>query len=255
MIVFFFTLLGVIFGSFANVVILRDDRRASILTGRSECPHCHHILEWYELIPVLSYLIQGGKCRSCHKKISIQYPLVEIGMGCLFLLAASFTSNVVIAVLLAFSLFFFCCACIIDLRTQLIPVEYVLIGGVLGGSAQLLLKTGWVNILLGIAVGAGVLIVVKYAWLLLMREDGMGEGDLWLGGALGALCAYPSIIVTLVAAILVGAIIGVVVLAIKKKSWETAIPFGPFLFLGAVAALLWGNQLISWYTNMSGITF
>jgi len=250
-----FAIFGVIFGSFANVVILRDDRRSSILTGRSECPHCHHILQWYELIPVLSYFAQGGKCRSCHKKISMQYPLVEIAMGVLFFFAATLTGNIGIALCFAFSFFFFFCACVIDLRTQLIPVEYVLIGGGLAVLAQVLLKTTALNILIGVVVGGGVLAIVKYGWLLLMRQDGMGEGDLWLGAALGALCPYPSIFVTLVAAIFAGAIFGVVFTVIKKRSWESAIPFGPFLFMGALLALLWGNQLISWYTSMSGITF
>jgi len=250
-----FALFGVIFGSFANVVILRDDRRASILTGRSECMHCHHELQWYELIPVLSYVSQGGKCRACHKHISLQYPLVELAMGGLFYFASTLSVTVFPAALLAISFFFFFCACIIDLRTQLIPVEYVLVAGVVGGLAQILLKTDLQSLVIGIVAGAGILAVIKYGWRLLMHQDGMGEGDIWLGGALGALCPYPIILVALVSAIFAGAVLGIVITSVKKGNWERAIPFGPFLFFGALVALVWGNQLVTWYTGMSGITF
>ena len=248
---FFVMLFGVLFGSFANVVIFRDDKRKSILTGRSECPSCKHVLTWYELIPVLSYLIQGGRCRSCKNALSVQYPLVEIGMGVLFALAYSISNQGwVVFFFLAVAFFFFFVSAIIDLRTQFLPIEYVVIAGVTGALGQFFLKISLQDIGLGILVGAGSLALVRIIWFLAMKQEGMGEGDIWLGGALGAFIAYPSILVALVSAIFIGAIVGSLLAIVQKKTLGYAIPFGPFLLLGTIIAIFWGEMLIRWYTTL-----
>jgi prepilin signal peptidase PulO-like enzyme (type II secretory pathway) len=247
--------IGVIFGSFANVVILRDNNRTSIVKGRSACPYCHHTLQWYELIPLLSFFIQGAKCRSCKHALSWQYPLGEAAMGTLFVLAFFLTgTNFLVGAFLAASLFFFFVVTVIDWRTQMIPVEYVLIGGALGGVSYLLHGGQWVDLVWGAIAGGGLLAGVRILWKLVMHQDGMGEGDLWFGLGLGLLCGYPVILVTLVTAVMAGAVGGIIVMLLTKKGAETAVPFGPFLFLGSLVALMWGQQLIAWYTVISGIT-
>lgn len=245
---------GLVFGSFANVLILRDTARKSILTGRSACPHCKHELSWYELIPVLSFLTQGGKCRNCHKPISWQYPLVEIGMAALFVLAAWLGGGLTLAsVLYMVSFLLLFVASVIDLRTRMVPVEYIVVAAIAASGGQLLNGTSFSTLGWGLLLGAGFLALVRYGWKLALGQEGMGEGDIWLGGALGLLCGSPLIIVTLILAIFAGAILGLIGTGMKKASLTTALPFGPFLFLGAVAALLWGERLIAWYTAMSGL--
>lgn len=248
-------LFGLIFGSFANVLILRDNRRRSILTGRSECPHCKHELAWYELIPVVSFVIQGGKCRACRKPISWQYPLVELAAAGLAVLAFQIGyidhANALGAVLLFASLLLFLVMSGIDIRTQTVWPEYTVIAGLLGGLSYLYPNYQ----VLGAVVGAGSLLLVSAIWKVLFKQDGMGEGDAWIAGAIGLIVGYPLILVALFGAIFSGALSGVLAIAGKKGSLEARIPFGPFLFLGLLIALLWGNQLIAWYTGISGITF
>jgi leader peptidase (prepilin peptidase)/N-methyltransferase len=157
------------------------------------------------------------------------------------------------AVVLAASFFFLLIASVIDLRTKMIPVEYVLVAGFFGGISQITQGVSIMSILLGILVGAGALAAVRLLWFLAMKEEGMGEGDLWLGGALGAVTAYPLVIVVLIGAVLIGAVIGILVTLLRKTTLQYALPFGPFLFLGALIALLWGESLIHWYTTLSGI--
>ncbi len=246
-----FAIFGLVFGSFANVLILRDDRRKSILTDRSACPHCKHVLSWYELVPVFSWLIQGGKCRSCKKSISSQYPLVELASSLLFVLAASLVpDSLVKASLLAAALLSLLVVSVIDLKTQMVPVEYVVAAGVLGLFSQVGERP-----LLGLLVGAGSLLVITYGWKFAFKKEGMGEGDSWISGALGLIAGYPLIIPAMVVAVFAGALGGVVLLLLTKRTLEAKIPFGPFLFLGLIASLLWGERLLSWYTSFSSISF
>jgi prepilin signal peptidase PulO-like enzyme (type II secretory pathway) len=250
----FVALFGLIFGSFANVMILRDAKRASIVTGRSECPHCHHELRWYELIPVLSFLLQLGRCRSCNKRLSWQYPVVEVSMALLALVAyCAGGGEVLPSLFFGVSLFFFLIISGIDIRTQMISLEYVFVGGVAGGFAQILTGTSLYAIALAAATSGLFLLIVRFLWKVLMHQEGMGEGDLWLAGALGLLVGFPASLSMLIVSIFAGAIIGVCVLIVAKKGFETALPFGPFLFFGALVALLWGESLVTWYTTTSGL--
>lgn len=246
-----FAVFGLVFGSFGNVLILRDARRKSILTDRSGCPHCGHVLSWYELIPVISWVAQGAKCRSCKKPISAQYPLVELaGAGLAVLSLYLLPTNLLAASLLFASLFLFLVVSVIDLHTQMVPVEYVVAAGILGlasqvGAAQLL----------GVVVGAGILLAVTVGWKLAFQKEGMGEGDTWIAGSIGLVVGYPLIVPALVLAVFSGALSGVAILFLEKKTLEAKIPFGPFLFAGMLASLLWGERLLAWYTSFSGISF
>lgn len=250
-----FGIFGLIFGSFANVLILRDQDRKSILTGRSACPKCHQVLRWFELIPVFSFLIQGGRCRSCKQPISWQYPLVELSTAGLFMLAAWLGGGLIVQILMAAAFFAFLVPAVIDLKTQWVPLEYLALGAVLSFLAQLLSGTTWQYLLLGAIVGGGSLLLVRLIWQLLRKEEGMGSGDPYIAASLGLLTGFHLILVTLVLAIFSGSIIGLLALSLRKTSLSSRIPFGPFLFLAAIASLIWGNWLIDWYTVLSGISY
>jgi leader peptidase (prepilin peptidase)/N-methyltransferase len=246
-----FAVFGLVFGSFANVLILRDARRKSILTDRSACPHCKHVLSWYELFPVLSWVFQGGKCRSCKKPISIQYPLVELLSALLAVLAVYLIpGNLLQAAFLFASLLLMLVVSVIDLKTQMVPVEYVVASGLFGLASQVGEKP-----LMGLLVGAGLLLAITYGWKAAFKQEGMGEGDSWIAGALGLIAGYPLIVPALVVAVFTGAFGGVAALLLTKQNLEAKIPFGPFLFLGLLVSLLWGDALLTWYTSFSGISF
>ncbi|MEI6477996.1 MAG: prepilin peptidase [bacterium] len=245
-------ILGLILGSFFNVVALRDRERGSIVTGRSHCPHCKHDLAWYELLPVLSFLVQAGRCRHCKKAISTRYPLVELLAACLAIFSVWYgfleRGSWVLAAGLALSLLVLLSVTLVDLALMEVPVDYVLVAGIIGGVTMVVSgQLTWQSALLGAVAGAGSLAVVLYGWLLLFHKKGMGEGDLVIAAAMGAILGFPMIFVGLMAAVFSGAILGSVLVLMRKKSYASAIPFGPFLYLGLLLALLAGQAFLRWY--------
>ena len=243
---------GLIMGSFLNVVAVRDRNRKSILTGRSICPHCKHVLQWYELIPLFSFLIQGAKCRSCKKPISFRYPLIELLAGVLTIGTVWYgyldKGSWILAAGLTLSAYIFFVVALIDLETMEIPLEYAVAGGVVAGVANMVTHTLTItDTLLGVVVGGGAIAVVLYGWKLLFKQEGMGVGDIWLAAALGAAVGYPLILISIGLASIFGAVIGSLFLLWKKSDLNAAIPFGPFLFAGALAAVIWGQIILQWY--------
>lgn len=243
---------GVIFGSFLNVVILRDDRRKTILTGRSACMHCGHELTWYELIPLLSFMAQGGRCRSCKKALSWQYPLGELFTAAISVFAVWYgwadhgSWILTIGTLGALSAFFVLSAT--DFRSMEVRPEYAIAAALLGGGGQLLSgNLAWSDVGLGILAGGGSIFVLAYGWKLLTGRQGMGDGDIWIAAAVGALVGYPLILPALFLAVTIGAVVGVLIAARQKKGLAIEMPFGPYLAIGGVLALIWGQALISWY--------
>ena len=245
-----FFVFGLVFGSFANVLILRDDRRKSILTGRSACPHCGHPLSWYELLPILSFVMQGGRCRSCRAAISPQYPAIELAGGLLFWLSWNLGGgSVLLASALSIAFLLLLVVAVIDIRTMYVPVEYVVAAGLIGAAGMLgAHQLTWMQAGQGILAGAGTLAAVMLSWKLLFDQDGMGSGDIWTGGALGAIAGYPLAWVALAAAVFSGAAIGVLSIPFAKKGLQSAIPFGPFLFVGLLIAMVAGQAIVRWYT-------
>lgn len=245
-------LFGLVFGSFANVLVVRDGSRKSILTGRSHCPECRHTLAWYDLFPLLSYLFLLGKCRYCKTKISPQYPLMELATAALAVFSVWFGwvywGSIATAILIFFASLLFLVVSVIDLRTLEVPLDYVCLAGILGGASFLTsgLHT-WTDLFYGILLGGGAIALVLYGWRLVFKEDGMGVGDIWIAAAVGATVGYPKVIVALLTAVFTGAIIGILFMAVRRKGLHTALPFGPFLFWGMFIALVWGSRLIHWY--------
>jgi leader peptidase (prepilin peptidase)/N-methyltransferase len=244
---------GALIGSFLNVCIIRLPKGESIIIPGSHCPQCNHPIKFYDNIPLISYLLLGGKCRYCKRSISAQYPLVEgttaISSLLLFLkygLALSY-----------FFYFSFVAALIIitviDLYHQIIPDVISIPGigvGLLG--ALIIPHITFFNSLLGILLGGGSLFVVATFYQWLFKREGMGGGDVKLLAMIGAFLGWDAVILTILLSSLIGSITGIIIMVLKGKDFKYAIPFGPFLSLGAVIALFYKNEIISWYLQFRG---
>jgi leader peptidase (prepilin peptidase)/N-methyltransferase len=249
---------GAVVGSFLNVVILRlpqDDE--SIAFPGSHCPHCNQPLHWYDNIPLLSYLVLRGKCRTCRASISLQYPLVELSMailaGMLFhRFAGSFEFFFYFTFFAALLVIIF-----IDIHHQVIP-DCISLPGILLGLAGSFFNglVTWQQSALGIFLGGGVLYAVAYFYYALTKREGMGGGDIKLLAMIGAFLGWQSLLYVVFASSLVGSIVGVAAMIKQRKGGQTRIPFGPFLALGAISYLLLSRQITEiWhlYLQASGL--
>ncbi len=231
-------LFGAVVGSFLNVVIFRlPDKKESIVFPASHCPHCTTPLHWYENIPILSFLVLKGKCRTCKDKISIQYPLVELSMGLLSLAlfqhfgpSPNFLYYFIFAAALLSIIF-------IDIRHQIIPDVISLPGIVVGFAGSFFVSAvSWQQSALGVLVGGGILYAIALAYYVLTKRDGMGGGDIKLLAMIGAFLGWQSLLYVVFASSLLGSIVGLGAMLKQQKGGRTRIPFGPFL---SVAALSW----------------
>jgi len=253
----FFFLLGLIIGSFLNSIVYRLEKKESIVAKRSYCPFCKKVLSWFELIPLMSFIFQKGRCRNCNKKISYQYPLVELATGILFLLIFNFSAQGGSAagwqflISTVFLIFVVSCLIVIfiyDLRHYIIPNQVVYSGIVVGLLYQVyLLFLGrdlsvCYNILSTIFVGALFL-----GLILISKGKTMGLGDFKLVIFMGLILSWPKILVALFLAFVIGALISVILIIFKKKGLKSQIPFGPFLTGATVVTLFWGDILINLY--------
>jgi len=246
---------GAVVGSFLNVCICRLPKNESIVFPPSHCPTCDYRIPWYDNVPIISYLILRGKCRSCKSRISIQYPLVELVTALLTLfLFMRFGPTFVFLVL-----FLFCSAMVvvtfIDLEHQIIP-DVISLPGIVAGFifSFFIPQIGWLNSLIGIVVGGGSLWLVASGYELLTKKEGMGGGDIKLLAMMGAFFGWKAFPFIFFVISLVVSVIGVTVMLIRKKDAKLAIPFGPFLALGAILYIFFGSQLIHLYLSLSGIT-
>jgi prepilin signal peptidase PulO-like enzyme (type II secretory pathway) len=263
---------GVAIGSFLNVVATRYDGEhflfsTKLIGGRSHCEHCKKTLRWFELVPLASFIAQGGRCRRCKARLSIQYPIVELLSGIIFVsvplalgvgaAAAGAVGGIVGTLLLAvlwIAVFeMLLVMTLIDIRLGIIPDE-INISLATAGVLLLLIPTpldaAAVLIKIIAALGAGVFFALLIA---VTRGKGMGMGDLKLAIPLGLLFGWPDIILVLMAAFVIGAVIGVIAIARGTNSMKGTLPFGPFLALGAVTAFFWGAPIIGWYLSLLGV--
>jgi prepilin signal peptidase PulO-like enzyme (type II secretory pathway) len=253
---------GLCFGSFINVVALRDGERFSILNGRSRCPHCRHHLRWFELIPLLSFLWQRGKCRNCRRAIGWRYPLVELMVAALtwtvFWYGYLERGSIWLTAGLLVSLLLFTVVSLVDLASMEVPLDYVVAAGAVGALARV--GSGEVtgeSALIGALVGGISIASVLFGWRWLFRRDGMGEGDIWIAAAIGSVAGFPQVAVALMTAVFLGAAVGLLAIGWSeakqgrsrrgKEVLLTPIPFGPFLAAGLLISLLWGESLLNWY--------
>ena len=238
---FFVFLLGVAMGSFLNVVVDRLIHGES-LSGRSHCDHCKKILAWYDLIPLVSFIALGGKCRRCHKKLSPQYPLVELATGILYV----GTWIVVPPQSLILYWGIVSCAWVIflsDLRYRLIS-DHMQISLFLFILFQKIIEGASFFSLFGdIFAGFTVLLPIGLIYVI-TNERAMGLGDVILAGIIGFFLGIPKGLIALYMSFLVGAIVGVALLIQHKKGMKSVVPFGPFLIIGMLVAGVWGDMLI-----------
>ncbi|HZV47916.1 MAG TPA: prepilin peptidase [Thermodesulfovibrionales bacterium] len=243
--------IGAVIGSFLNVCIYRVPRNLSIISPASRCPSCNMPIKPYDNIPFLSYILLGGKCRVCKAGISFRYPLVELLNAVLFVFVVwrfGFAWHTVIYGILCSALVVIT---FIDLDFQIIPDAITLPGiliGIVAGSLLMpdpFIRTsllGFKASVIGLLAGGGLF----YAIAVLSR-GGMGGGDIKMMAMVGALMGWKSVLLTIFLGSLTGAVFGIFLMISKGKGRKTKIPFGPFLALGTVITLFYGQEIFSWY--------
>jgi leader peptidase (prepilin peptidase)/N-methyltransferase len=240
--------LGLVLGSFLNVCIYRLPRGGSLVHPRSFCPHCGALIRWFDNVPLLSFLVLRGRCRGCGAPISWVYPLVEAvnaaaylalfsryGPGPAFALLALFASSLVALVA-------------IDARHQILPDRItlpVLAAGVAG--AGLNPEVTWIQALAGAALGAAAPAALLLGWERLFGVEGMGWGDVKMLAMIGAFLGPGRTLLTLVAGACLGALFGLALIARRRGTLRTALPFGVFLGIAAGLSLWRGADLLAWY--------
>lgn len=244
-------LFGLVVGSYLNVVIHRLPRRLPTIVSRSRCPVCGSPIRPWENVPVVSYLLLGGRCRRCGVRISPRYPLVEAGTGLLFV-ACFEAFGFSVAALLACA---FCSLLValagIDFDHYLLPDRLTLPGIVGGLAAQPWLPWGsWRSALLGAAIGGGLLVAAWGLWYLVRREEGMGLGDAKMLAMIGAFLGWKGMLVAFLVATAAGSAFGLAAMASGRIGRRGKLPFGVFLSLGAVAGLFWGQRWADLYLDL-----
>ena len=240
------TIFGLIIGSFLNVVIVRLPEKENLWSPPSHCRSCHSEIRWYDNIPLLSFIWLRGRCRNCREPISWRYPLVEALTGLSWGFAAGhfgLTLQLIPALLLISSLIVLTA---IDLEHQLLPDRITLPGIVVGWLSNLLTgQVSIVNALLGSLVGGGIFYLV-----VILSRGGMGGGDIKLGAMLGAFLGWKLTLVSIFLAVFTGGFVAAGVLSTGRKKRKDPLPFGPFLALGGMATLFWGEELLQWYLGV-----
>ena len=242
--------LGLIIGSFLNVCIARLPAGESVVSPGSRCPKCRTAIRWYDNIPVVSYLLLGGRCRACGASISIRYPLIEAATGVAFAVQAAASDGDVL--LLGSRLLFTALLVALfgtDLETQRLPNVLTIPGTVAGVLFSVWLPPGLAASLIGLALGASVLLSVRWLWQRFKGVEAMGLGDVKMLAMIGAFLGWRQVWVVLFLASISGALIGIALAAGRRGTMSTRLPFGTFLALAAYAASLIGDRLIGWYLS------
>ena len=245
------TVVGLCVGSFLNVVAHRLPRRESIVRPRSRCPHCSAGIAARDNVPLLSFVMLRGRCRTCGERIAWRYPAVEAGSGLLWLASwlvfGPTFDGLVAAVFCSLMLVL----AVIDAIHLLLP-DPLTYGGIgLGLAASFVV--GWTtprDAVIGAAIGAGALLVLIGLWYLLRRVRGMGLGDVKMLAAVGAFLGVGGTLLTLFLASLIGALAGLLFLVRGRLGWSSRLPFGVFLAVGALVSLFFGERLIAAYTSL-----
>ena len=246
---------GITVGSFLNVCIYRIPLKKSIVTPPSSCTVCGNRISFYDNIPIISYLILRGRCRNCGTHYSIIYPTVELITG-LMSIAVLSRFNLINHSLPQYFIFFFfisalICISFIDLEHQIIPDVISIPGIIIGFILSIFFDhVTWLSSLEGIILGGGILYLVAVGFKALMKKEGMGGGDVKLLALIGAWLGWKSVPFVIMASSLTGSIIGIVALMLSGKGLRAQIPFGPFLAVGAILYIFFGNELIEWYFNL-----
>ncbi|MGE5172936.1 MAG: prepilin peptidase [Betaproteobacteria bacterium] len=265
-------LFGLVIGSFLNVCIVRLPRGRSIAKPPSHCPRCKEPIKFCDNIPIISFLLLRGKCRSCGEPISWRYPLVELMNGLIYswtihefgfggeaLLVMAFCSSLIVITF-------------IDLDYQIIP-DVITLPGILVGLSlapfymypltdplpfhlgSLLPHAGpylaaFLNSFIGMFLGGAPLLAIGWIWEKLRHVEAMGGGDIKLMGMVGSFLGWKGALLTIMLGALSGSVVGILLIALKRHKMEKVIPFGPFLAAGAVVSAFYGADIISWYLGL-----
>ena len=240
---------GLCIGSFLNVCIYRLPSSMSIVNpSRSICPQCKSAISFYDNIPVFSYLWLKGRCRHCQAAISLRYPLVELMTGIIavdvfFMFGPTIAGTIYFIFISSLLVITF-----IDIDHKIIPDVISLPGIPIGLAASFVLPAmTFKTALLGILAGGGSLWIVAWTYSLITRKEGMGGGDIKLLAMIGAFIGWKGVVFTIFAASVAGTVLGMIVMLVKGKDLKYAIPFGPFLSIGAMSYLFFGEKVLSWY--------
>ncbi len=245
---------GLIIGSFLNAVIYRLPRGVGVSKPRSFCPKCESLIPWYRNIPVISWIMLGGRCGDCSERISIRYPLVELAVAVLFG-GAVYRWGVSWSTL---SSMIFGCAmlllALVDYDFKLLPNVVTLPGTAIGFALSFVdPRVAWIDSAIGIVVGGGLLYLTAWLYLKLRGLQGMGMGDVKMIAMIGGFVGWQGALLTIFLGSLFGSVVGVGLMTIKGRDWDYALPFGTFLALAAVIVDWSGPQLIAWYWNFLGL--
>ena len=237
-------LMGISIGSFLNVCIYRIPNNEDIVSKRSHCMSCGNVLNWYELIPLFSFLMQGGKCRNCKTKLSVQYPLIEFLNGLIYVWIFIVNGLNLESVLFCICSSVLIVICVIDWRTYEIPFGCNVIIGILGIVRVISDLAHWYDYVIGFFAVSGLF------WLILKISKGraMGGGDVKLMAAAGLLLGWKEIILALMLGSIAGSIIHLTLMKVQGR--DRVLAFGPYLAFGIFVAMLYGNEIITWYLNM-----
>lgn len=237
-------LIGISIGSFLNVCIYRIPKKEDIVFERSHCMSCGNVLKWYELIPLFSFLVQGGKCRNCKTKLSVQYPLIELLNGLIYVwifMAKGFQPE---------SILFCICASVlivisvIDWRTYEIPFGCNIVIGILGIVRVILDLAHWYDYVIGFFAVSGLFLIIYW----ITKGRGIGGGDIKLMAAAGLLLGWQNILLALMIGSIAGSVIHLTLMKVQGK--DRVLAFGPYLAFGIFISMLYGNNLITWYLSM-----
>ena len=248
--------LGLIVGSFLNVCIYRIPRGLSIIMPSSRCPSCNTPIKPWDNIPIVSYILLRGKCRYCKVRISLRYPLVELLNAVLYLMVfLRFGFGLHTAVYFVFSSALIVIT-FIDIDFQIIPDRITLAGiplGFLAGSFLLpdpFARSSLLGIkasLIGLGSGFGLFSLVALAGSAIFKKEALGGGDIKMMAMVGALMGWKTVILTTFLGSLTGSVFGITLMILKGKNRTTKLAFGPFLALGAIITLFFGQEISSWY--------
>lgn len=241
---FFYTLVflyGIIIGSFLNVCILRIPAGESIVTCRSHCDHCKRLIRWYDLIPVVSYLILRGRCRYCKTKLSIQYPMIEALNGILYVLVFYCYGFQYLSVMYCLLISALLVLSVIDFRTNTIPFGINIVIFVIGLIRLVMDYSHFTNYLIGFVSVSGFL----YLIYLITKGRGMGGGDIKLMAAAGLVLGWQLIILSLFLGCIYGSLIHPI--RMKVSGQGRVLAFGPYLSAGIITSIYFGSYMINWY--------
>lgn len=231
--------LGTLFGSFANVCVHRLPQRLSIVFPGSHCPCCQEALRPWHTIPLLSYVLLGGRCATCKMAISPRYPLVELGNGLLYVfLYHHYHVSVqgMVFALLATALLIVSC---IDIAQTIIPNAITLPGIVVGiGTSLWLTPVGGGNAVVGVLLGGGLFLLMAVLSVVILQREGMGGGDIKLIAMIGAFLGWYAVLVAIFLGAVLGALVGTVLMLVRWQGRQEPVPFGPFLAIGALLAMV-----------------